>query len=724
VKVLRFLPVFLVAGLCLLPDPVFAQQTGSENGRQQDASSGLLAPMPVRPLDRLLSRTDSITATASADTLTQAQFLSKLARIYGYQADLMAATALGPDEDVVPILENALTELADIMRFDYIRDEPRFLEVYQVLLSEYERHFGVSDTLFVTFGDIFDIRNEVFSELETVRNPLLEHVLRPDLQPLTTTVPMTTNRLVESTMETLLKTPERHLNHWLKRADTYFPMIEEIFQEEGVPDELKYLAMIESGLNPVARSWARAVGMWQFVAATGRAYGLEINAWVDERMDPEKSTRAAARHLKDLHERYGDWQIALAGYNCSPRCIQRAIRRAKSNGHAEPTYWDMYRYLPRETRGYIPMFIATAFITSNPGAFGLEQPEPGPAYEYQMVAVQGMLSLQDVADMAGTDLATIKALNPNLRRSALPPSTGSFYLRIPAGSAERFMAAYDALPDAEKQPSGEYIVRSGDTLSGIGNQFGVSVSSLMQKNGLRSTRIQIGQRLVVPMGDYSGSLPDGVLADASGSLVQYGPRSRRPIIAAVTPQPASSTTPIVRASAPASGPSEQTSTQNTEGKTRVAYTIRRGDTLGRIATRYGVRVSDIQAWNNLRGSRINEGAVLSIYLDPSTAETSSGEPITYVVRSGDTLSEIARQHSVTITQLRQWNGISGSRIRVGQRLEIRPNNPSDVVTHTVQSGETLIGIAGRYATTVARIKSWNNLTSNTIRVGQQLTIFR
>ncbi len=693
----------------------------------QSQQSGIPERISILPPEQLELEDELFAGYASPDSLTETQLLARLAKLYEYQSEVLAAMALGQEEDVSTLIEEALTDLSELLRHPYVRNEPRFMEVYQVLVSEYERQFGISDTLFLAYGDIFDTRSTVFAALEKVRNPLLEDVFNPQLQPLSTTVPMTMNRLVETTMQTLLKTPEKHLNHWLRRADTYFPMIEQIFREEGVPDELKYLAMIESGLNPKARSWARAVGMWQFIAGTGRAYGLEVNAWVDDRMNPEKSTRAAAKHLKDLYARYGDWHIAMAGYNCSPRCIRRAINRAKSDGHAIPTYWDMYRYLPRETRGYVPMFVATSFIISNPSAFDLESGEPGPAYEYQLVPVQGMLSLGEIAELAGTDLSTMRALNPSLRRSTLPPSTGPFPIRIPVGSYDQFVAGYDALPESVKQPAGEYIVRRGDTLGEIGRIYGVSVSRLMQKNGLRSTRIQIGQRLVVPLSDYSRSLTEVSLAEASGTLVQYGRRSTRPIVSTV--QRTVSVTPTASRIVPVrttSGPSQPSTSGSTAGKTRTVYTVRRGDTLGKIADRFKVTIPQLQTWNNLRGTRIISGAKLSVYTDPgsSPASVQTSGSITYVVKSGDTLSKIASRHGVTLTNLRQWNGISGSRIRVGQRLNIRSSAGSQVEIHTVRKGDTLIAIASRYAVTVAKIKEWNALRSNTIRVGQQLKIFR
>lgn len=710
---LRYILPTVLFALVPAANPVLAVQT---------QESGVLSRVNILPPDDLELEDGLLADYASPDSLTEAQLLARLARLYEFQAEVLTAMALGHEDDVSPLLEGALTDLSELLKHQYVREEPRFMEIYQVLVSEYERQFGISDTLFLAYGDIFDTRSDVFAALEKVRNPLLEDVFRPELQPLQTTVPMTMNRLVESTMQTLLKTPDRHLIHWLERADTYFPMIEQIFREEGIPDELKYLAMIESGLNPKARSWARAVGMWQFVAGTGRAYGLEINAWVDDRMDPEKSTRAAAKHLKDLYARYGDWHIAMAGYNCSPRCIRRAINRAKSDGHAVPTYWNMYRYLPRETRGYVPMYVATSFIISNPNAFDLKQVKPGPAYEYQLIPVQGMLSLREIADLAGTDLSTMRALNPSLRRSTLPPSTGLFYLKIPVGSTDQFYAAYDALPESVKQPAGEYVVRRGDTLGEIGTRYGVSVSRLMQKNGLRSTRIQIGQRLVVPLSDYSQTLPE--IVGATGTLVQYGRRSTRPIISITQRRTstAAGSSKIVQANAPASGPSQSSTSNVPNGQTRIVYTVRRGDTLGKIADRFKVSVSQLQSWNNLRGTRIISGARLSIYTDSGSASTSG--QITYVVKSGDTLSKIATRHGVTVTNLRRWNGISGSRIRTGQRLNIRSGSGSEMVIHTVRRGDTLIGIASRYAVTVAKIKEWNTLRSNTIRVGQQLNIFR
>ncbi len=710
----------------------------------QDAVLDLerMQALPAQSIEPPAIRSLTI-AVAQSDTVTNTSFLERLSVLYSYQSDLMAALARDDEDAAANLLDMAMAELGELVQRDYIAEDPRFNSAYRVLVDEYERAYGPSDTLFAAFGDIYDVRKALFAELESIEDPLLEDVAPSGLQPVGTEFPMTMNRLVESSMQFLLRERRETLQIWLQRADTYFPMIEQIFEEEGVPDELKYLAMIESGLNPRARSWASAVGMWQFIAATGRAYDLNVNAWVDDRMDPELATRAAAKHLKDLYRMYDeDWQIALSGYNCSPRCIRRAMRRS---GVEEPTFWDIYPYLPRETRNYIPTYIATSLIASNPEAYGLERGAVGPEYTYHVVPVTGMLSLSDVATMAGTDVATIKALNPNLRRDTLPPTVGAFYLRVPIGSYDSFVASYEALPESAKRPSGEYIVRRGDTLSGIGQQFGVSVAMIMQKNGLRTTNIRIGQRLVVPIAEYSNTIPDIQFADASSSEILYRPRVNRPILMEqqvsssastqgntrtdASPNTASNAasggTPVRTVSQTSASSDSKTASESSkpEAPVRIVYTVRRGDTLSGIANRYAVPVRSIQGWNSLRGSRINVGQRLEIFTDGRSAPSAPSGPITHRVQRGDTLSEIADQYDVTVSQLRQWNNIRGSNIRIGQRLSVY-SDQGQPVDHVVRRGDTLIEIAQQYGVSVANIKDWNNLRSNTIRIGQRLKIFR
>lgn len=575
------------------------------------------------------------------DVLSEKQILLRMGRIYDFQSKLMAAKARGDNEAAEELLDVSMSSLAVLVEQPYIQDNPQYRELYRSVVTEYEQYYGFSDTLSLQRGDIYKFREAAFAALNSEDRAPFENVALPELSFADTEIPMTINERVKSSIVFLLKEPDKHINNWLGRAETYFPMIEKIFAEEGVPDELKYLAMIESGLNPQAKSWARAVGMWQFIRATGKAYDLEVNGWVDERMNPEKATRAAARHLKDLHRMFGDWQLALAGYNYSPGRLRRHIRRAEARLGRKATYWDVYDNLPRETRNYVPMFIATSIVASNPKEFGLgKDVVPGPAYEFDYVPVQGMLSLAEAAELAGTDLATLKALNPDLRSSHLPPSQTAYYLRIPLYSYDKFAVGYRDLPDAMKRAVSAHRVRRGETLGQIARRYGVSVSSLMRKNGLRSTVIRVGQSLVVPVTKYASGI---AMADAQPLRIQYGMRSVRPI-----------------------SPAQRTSLDS-------SLLIARADELAqRIPV---VQASETTAERQKPAAEKPEPAETSQQTaQENAAEAQQSEPassrIVYRVRSGDTLIKIAKQFKVSVSQLRQWNNMSSSLIRIGQRLTI------------------------------------------------------
>jgi membrane-bound lytic murein transglycosylase D len=606
-------------------------------------------------------------ASASPTTLTEDEILLRIGRIYSYQAELLSAESSGDTERKRDILDLALTELSTLAQQPDLVEQARFRDLYRTIVTAYEEENGPIDSQNTQYGDIFQIRADIFAEMDDVESTdeLAEESrdVTPNLGPVETVVPMPVNRLVESSISYLLKTPEKHLFNWISRSHTYFPMIEQIFKEEGLPDEMKYLAMVESGLIPTAQSWASAGGMWQFIVATGRAYGLEVNEWVDERRDPEKATRAAARHLKDLYEQFGnDWHLAMAGYNCSPARIRRAINRAENRLGRKATFWDIYNDIPRETRGYVPMYIAAALMASNPDGFDLPPVKAGPAYEYEKARVPGQMSLEDIAKAAGTDVSTLRALNPELRRNMTPPSRNGYELRMPIGGFELFAANYSGFRDLNSDPV---------------------------------------------------------------EVVQYGPQYTRPILAD-NHQPSarytgSQTAPFVAARYEA--PPAESSSRSNSGE-RVVYKVRRGDNLGKIANRYGVTVSQLKNWNNLRSTTIRPGQRLDIY---GSDGASSSEPrdtrVVYKVRRGDNLTEIARKYGVSVANLRSWNNICGSRIQVGQRLTIHTNGGgSSVTTHKVRRGDNLTEIARRYGVSVSDIRKWNNLRSNKILVGQRLKI--
>lgn len=548
-------------------------------------SSFVSVPEPEQvPKDTIL--------VASTDTV---ELSPEVSRLYVLDSKLLTAQDSARRAN---LLNQAMSELASLLR-----DRPEALEqeavrtIYGGLTAEYRRFHGYSsapDSMVMARGQIFSFRASLFAALEDVENPLLkEKPAEPDAEVEGMEIAMTSNRLVNESITYLRKEPEKHVTQWLDRVRVYGPMIEHILAEENVPEELKYLAMIESGLNPKARSWAGAVGMWQFMASTGRRYGLNVNAWVDERRDPEKATRAAARHLRDLYEQFGDWHLALAGFNCGSSCVRRALRRSNAEN---PTYWDVYEYLPRETQGYVPMFIAAARVMENPEAFDIELPDPASPLAYDYVPVHGSrLSLGTVAELADTTRTAIESLNPELRRSRVPPSKERYYLRIPLGSYPRFAWNYADLPDEKTQPATTYTVRSGDTISEIAVQFGTSSRTLRHLNGLRGSVIHPGDQLVVPVQDYSSALSDGT-ENKRPIRVQYGMSTpTRPLDPINTADASSDTTRTEAATASVT-----------------TYRVQRGDTLGEIARRYDVTVRQLQVWNDLRGTRLYPGQQLRI----------------------------------------------------------------------------------------------------------------
>jgi membrane-bound lytic murein transglycosylase D len=489
-----------------------------------------------------------------------------------------------------------------------------------------------------------------------------------------TTVPMTANRLVELAINDFLQNRRSVLRTWTSRSHTYFPMIEQIFAEAGIPDELKYLALQESSLYPTITSTAGAVGMWQFMEATARGEGLRVDSWVDERRDPEKATRAAAQHLKALNASYnGSWHLSLAGYNCSYRCITGAVGKAGGSLANPPQFWEIYPYLPQETREFVPRFIATSLIVSNPEMYGIQVQNLGQEYAYDIVEIQGMLSLKDAADYAGIALAQLRNLNPALLKDTLPNDRSPFSLKIPHGSYERFVGAFTSNPPKGARTSGSYTVKSGDTLGGIAKASGLSVDALRKANSLKGSTIKPKQKLVLP---GRGEALTIKIANTSVKSVAYGARTFKPIklgneFQLVKQSGSTDAEPLMAVSLNLQEPDE-----GVRSLVPTIYKVRRGDTLGSISKRFGVSVASIQQNNKLKGSTIVPNQELTIHAvaevshsvvaDAKTAEAKK----TYQVQRGDNLTQIARRLGVSVENLKRWNKLNNNRIFPGQSLQI------------------------------------------------------
>jgi membrane-bound lytic murein transglycosylase D len=391
-------------------------------------------------------------------------------------------------------------------------------------------------------------------------------------------------------------------------------------REAGLPEQISWLPLVESGFKSRALSRARALGLWQFISSTGYRYGLQRDWWIDERMDPHKATVGPIGYLTDLHNLFGDWYLALAGYNCGEHNVLKAIKR-QSEGYFDQ-FWDIYGRLPRETRRYVPRLLAVLTILEDPAAYGFDLPEPFPPLAWETVGIERSAELSALDKSMDLSSGTLATLNPELRRKATPGDP--YELKIPTGETTSLMASLQSLPEWEAPANtfSVHRVRRGETLSGIASRYGTNVRTLMDANNLRSAnRIWPGQQLQVPDGGGSGR----------------------------------STTRSASALAPGS---------------ETNYSVRRGDSLWIIANRYGTTVEKIKRDNSLRSSTLHPGQKLVLRGSGAPASGSGG---TYVVRSGDTLGRIAQRQGVSLNRLMSANGLSSrSTIHPGQKLLI-PN---------------------------------------------------
>ncbi len=357
----------------------------------------------------------------------------------------------------------------------------------------------------------------------------------------------------------------------LSRGARYLPHIREVFASEGIPQDLAYVALVESAFKPAAYSRARAKGVWQFVSATGRRYGLQQDWWIDERSNPEKATRAAARYLKQLYSLFGDWDLALAGYNAGEAKILRGIARYKTSD-----YWRLRktRAFRRETRNYVPLIHAAIVVAKAPEKYGFEiTPEPPLAFE--TVPVEGAVDLRTIAECASTPLDEVRLLNPELRRFATPAGR-TYDLRVPPGRAESLASCLESLPPEKRVRFRTHVVRRGQTLAGIAKANGIRARELAEANGLSlNKRLRVGTELIIPIDPRAKAAPVRRAARNTAASKPGADLKDRPV--------------------------------------RITYRIKPGDTLATIASRYGTTVKDLQSWNELRGTRIAAGRTLTIY---------------------------------------------------------------------------------------------------------------
>ncbi len=310
-------------------------------------------------------------------------------------------------------------------------------------------------------------------------------------------IPIVINARVEQFIECFQTTARERFVIWLGRSQKYIPLMKDLFKAHGLPEDLVYIALIESGFDPYAYSRSKASGPWQFIYWTGKKYGLKVNWWVDERRDPEKSTLAAAKYLKDLHERFECWYLAAAGYNAGEYKIINAMKRYRT-----VDFWKLaeYRYLKRETKNYVPQMIAAALIAKDPKRYGFTDIEYEEPLRYEKVKVPELTGLVLVAKACETSVDGIKNLNPELQRGVTPPNEDAYEIKIPFGKKDLFLKNFETLQPLEKFQFKTHLVKTGETLSGIAGHYRVDLEPFLELNHLkRTSRVSNGMTLLIPV---------------------------------------------------------------------------------------------------------------------------------------------------------------------------------------------------------------------------------
>jgi membrane-bound lytic murein transglycosylase D len=493
--------------------------------------------------------------------------------------------------------------------------------------------------------------------------------------------PLMRNSTVERFLEAMVSSGEYHrrIETGLARAGTYLPMIRSQFAGAGLPEDLSYLPLIESAFSVKAYSRARAHGMWQFISSTGRHYGLDVGSLVDERRDPERSTEAAVAYLSDLYDQFNDWYLALAAYNSGSGNVRRAIRRSGSQD-----FWILRRYLPRETRNYVPAFIASVIVAKQPEKYGFTPPVEA-AWDFETIEVPDALDLQLLARESGIPLDELRELNPAIRRD-LTPARSTTNLRLPPGTTAAAEAVLSSTPRDQWAPRMIHTVRSGDSLYAIARKYGSSVSAIRQANALRGSLIRPGQHLIVP---------------------RFGTETRT---------------------------TDRQPQRTADGG---VYIVQRNDTLWDIARGFSLSVDSLCAANGLSrydvirpGQRLNIPDGASTSYSPTRQQPLKDSGMTHTVRAGDTLYDIARDYKVSINALKQVNGLRTSRIYPGKELRIPASTESSAPTRTtpetgtyqVQKGDTLYDIARRFGVSISDLRRANGLRTSRIYPGDVLRI--
>ncbi len=447
-------------------------------------------------------------------------------------------------------------------------------------------------------------------------------------------IPIVINAQVEQFLQYFQTTAKKIFSNWLARSEKYIPFMKNILRENGLPEDLVYMALIESGFNPYAYSRSKASGPWQFIYLTGKRYGLKVNGWVDERRDPEKSTIAAAKYLRDLYDMFECWYLAAAGYNAGEGKIVNAMKRYQTED-----FWELtkYPYLKQETKDYVPQMIAAALIAKDPEKYGFSDIEYQEPLQYEKIRVPAVVDLNLIAKACEVSTDELKDLNPELLRGYTPPDSPGYEIRIPFGRKEIFLKNFEALQPIQRVKFKTHVVKRGETFSKIAKAYRVDVEPMLEINRIKKTTpMTPGMSLLIPIPMSQGTRPTRTAKQIlNGKKENFRPE-------------------------------------------KIVYTVKKGDSLWSIANQMGVNIGALSQWNNLTsGRKLIPGDKLSIRVnhDHRSFDEPAGprkwKEIVYVVKEGDTLWGIAKRHNIKIEEIKTWNHLEKDQIRPADKLKLR-----------------------------------------------------
>jgi membrane-bound lytic murein transglycosylase D len=576
---------------------------------------------------------------------------------------------------------------------------------------------------------------------------------------------------LENLIKSFLKNRKKGFERLMALSEYYFPMFEEALAKQNVPLEIKYLAVVESALNPKAVSRVGATGLWQFMYQTGKQYNLHIDSYVDERSDPLKASEAAAQYMTNMYRIFGDWDLVLASYNSGPGNVAKAIRR--SGG--QQTFWTIRKFLPKETQGYVPAFLATMYIYEYHKQHGI-RPDRALVKHFatDTVMIKKQLSFKQIADLLDVPVSQLKLLNPQFKLDEIPAYFDNLhYLRLPADKVGLFTSNEDkiyayvqheldqksrlfsrpeqAIANKDSLALGVdfatktkyYKVKRGDNLSEIADQYQVTVADIKRWNHLRSNKAPLGKRLKIMTQERVAFKSPTISKKITDSLsVKSATNIKEPNQTVVATAPEYKEEKVV-----------------SRKEVIKIHKVKSGDNLGGIAAKYDVNVSDLKKWNRLKNNNIGVGDAIKItkieqvvtvvrkpiksnqavvVVDkskPSKTETAPTALAFYVVQVGDNLTAIAKKHNISVADLKKWNNITDDAIQLDAKLKIAESEfngestpqpevktPVPTPTYVVAKGDNLAVIAQKFNVSVADLKQWNNLKDTTIHLGEELVV--